>query len=138
MELARSLVDKRRCGRLKLFTTTLTLRARAARASLFLDGGYAPLRAVGEHRDHVFAFARRSGNQAAIACVPRLIAGLVGDAARPPVGADLWTDTRLEIPESLAGTTLRHVFTGAPVPLDGSGSIAVAALLDVFPVALLV
>jgi maltooligosyltrehalose synthase len=100
----------------------------------------------------VFAFARTGagprGNFSkvsdpgiAITCVPRLIATLTPDGSAPPLGRSVWTDTRVELPGPAFGRAYRDVFTGAivePERDEGSLSVAVATLLDRFPVALLV
>ena len=61
-------------GHLKLALTAHLLKLRTERADLFRDGDYQPLEVRGPHRDHVIAFARRRGSQAAIIAVARLLA----------------------------------------------------------------
>ncbi len=61
-------------GHLKLALTAHLLRLRTELAALFRDGDYQPLDVRGPHRDHVIAFARRRGSQAAIIAVARLFA----------------------------------------------------------------
>ena len=62
---------------------------------LFTAGDYIPLAAEGPKAAHLFAFARRAGDAAAVVAVPRLVARLTPDPARPPLGAEAWSDTRL-------------------------------------------
>jgi (1->4)-alpha-D-glucan 1-alpha-D-glucosylmutase len=69
-ELARNWQD----GRIKLAWTAHLLRLRNERAAVFTDGDYWPIEVSGEHRDHVIAFARRRGKDAAIVAVARLFA----------------------------------------------------------------
>jgi (1->4)-alpha-D-glucan 1-alpha-D-glucosylmutase len=105
-----------RGGAVKLFVTTRGLHARRAAPALFVDGEYLPLSVHGEYAANVVAFARRLGDELALAVVPRLTTQLT----RPPVfpvGAPVWGDTSVELP-------------------DG-GRVAVADALADLPVALL-
>jgi len=61
-------------GHLKLALTAHLLKLRSEFADLFADGDYQPLDVKGPHRDHVVAYARRSGSQAVIIAVARLFA----------------------------------------------------------------
>jgi (1->4)-alpha-D-glucan 1-alpha-D-glucosylmutase len=126
----------------KLFVTTQALMARAQRRPVYEQGEYIPLPASGLLRDHVFAFARRLGNDVAITCVPRLPASVVGDSGRPPIGA-VWGDAALSLsavlsPANEPAIRFRDVFTGATIEPDETRTVALAALFERFPVALLV
>jgi (1->4)-alpha-D-glucan 1-alpha-D-glucosylmutase len=61
-------------GRIKLAWTRHLLRLRGQLASVFTEGSYEPLEVSGPHRDHVIAFARRRGRDAAITVVARAFA----------------------------------------------------------------
>ena len=61
-------------GRIKLAWTRHLLKLRGGLASVFTDGSYEPLEVTGRHRDHVIAFARRNGRDAAIVVVGRALA----------------------------------------------------------------
>jgi maltooligosyltrehalose synthase len=68
--------------------------------------------------------------------VPRLLLSLTERTARPPLGA-VWADTRLLLP---VRTTYRDVLTGAireSASATKGGCLAVAAVFDTLPVALL-
>ena len=52
----------------------------------------------GKGKDHVVAFARRHENTWAIAVVPRFLTEFVKEVEYP-FGEQVWTDTRLVIPE---------------------------------------
>ena len=107
--------------------------------AVFEDGDYAPLDGSGSRRDCVFAFARRLQGAIAIACVPRLVASLVPDADRAPLGGAVWGDTTIEVPDDMPA--LRDVFTGNEIPAQHAGgraSIEAATVFQRFPVALLV
>jgi (1->4)-alpha-D-glucan 1-alpha-D-glucosylmutase len=70
--LAQSWTD----GRIKLAWTRHLLKLRARLADVFSHGDYQPLEVVGPHRDHVIAFARQHGGDAAIVAVAKSLAPL--------------------------------------------------------------
>jgi (1->4)-alpha-D-glucan 1-alpha-D-glucosylmutase len=61
-------------GRLKLAWTAHLLKMRTELAEVFTDGDYQPLEVSGAHRDHIVAFARRRGKNAAIVVAARWFA----------------------------------------------------------------
>jgi (1->4)-alpha-D-glucan 1-alpha-D-glucosylmutase len=61
-------------GQIKLAWTRHLLRLRTELAEVFAHGDYAPLQVSGPHRDHVIAFARRRGRDAAIVAVAKSFA----------------------------------------------------------------
>jgi (1->4)-alpha-D-glucan 1-alpha-D-glucosylmutase len=61
-------------GCLKLAWTAHLLKIRNGLAEVFADGDYQPLEVNGPHRDHIVAFARRRGRNAAIVVVARWFA----------------------------------------------------------------
>jgi len=69
-----SLVRQWPDGRLKLAWTRELLKLRTELAEVFTEGGYQPLEVSGTHRDHVIAFARRRGRDAAIIAVAKSFA----------------------------------------------------------------
>jgi (1->4)-alpha-D-glucan 1-alpha-D-glucosylmutase len=104
-------------GAAKLLVTSRTLRLRRRRPELFT--GYRPVYAEGRVGEHVLAFDR---------------GGVVAVATRLPVGLARrggWQDTTL----SLDGRTWTEVFTNT---VHGGSTLAVADLLEQYPVALLV
>ncbi|MBO0819229.1 MAG: malto-oligosyltrehalose synthase [Nocardiopsaceae bacterium] len=107
----------------KLLVTSRALRLRRQHPEWFADR-YAPLAASGEASRHAVAFARFGGSAGggAITVVTRLPRGL-----RRRGG---WADTMLPLP----GPGWRDVFTGQVF----GGRPPLSALLDRFPVALLV
>jgi (1->4)-alpha-D-glucan 1-alpha-D-glucosylmutase len=141
-QLASQLLEHRTDGRLKLFMTSQALAARAQRRAVFEQGEYIPLTTSGLLRDHVFAFARRFGNDIAITCVPRLPASVVGDSGRPPIGP-VWGDAVLNLSTVLStmdepASRFRDVFTGAATEPDDTRSVPLSTIFERFPVALLV
>jgi (1->4)-alpha-D-glucan 1-alpha-D-glucosylmutase len=102
-------------GAAKLWVVSRALRLRRDWPDLF--AGYAPVLATGPAADHVVAFDR---------------GGVITVATRLPVGLESaggWRDTMIDL-----GGTATDVITGRRVPRE----IAVADLLDLYPVALLV
>ena len=61
-------------GHLKLAWTRHLLKLRTELADVFTHGDYQPLEVSGPHRDHVIAFARRHGGDAAIVAVAKSFA----------------------------------------------------------------
>jgi (1->4)-alpha-D-glucan 1-alpha-D-glucosylmutase len=138
---ARDLLDGRSDGRIKMFVAHCALAARTAMRDVYDGGDYVPLDTAGARAECLFAFARASNGRVALTCVPRLVASLTPDAAAPPLGRSVWADTRIELPERLAGQPFRNVFTGDRIePERGGGkpALAAATLFEQFPVALLV
>jgi (1->4)-alpha-D-glucan 1-alpha-D-glucosylmutase len=116
-------------GREKLFVAACLLRLRREHADLFASGDYQPLD-IGEGRnsDRLCAFARRLGEAAVVAVVPRLVYGLYRDGAP----AD-WGATEIGLPS--AGPW-RNVFTDEV--LSGRERILAGDLFHDFPVAVLI
>jgi len=132
--LARTLVETKEDGRVKLYVIRQALALRRARPALFRDGDYRPLEARGPLAAHVVAFARVHGAEVVLALAPRLYARR--PAAEPPFGRGCWPDdTRLVVPAALEGR-YRSAFTGERVEAR-DGVLPVADALASFPVALL-
>jgi (1->4)-alpha-D-glucan 1-alpha-D-glucosylmutase len=75
-------------GRIKLAWTRHLLKLRAELAEVFARGDYQPLQVIGPHREHVVAFARRYGGEAAIIAVGKSLAPLTqGGRIWPGAGA---------------------------------------------------
>jgi len=135
--LARSLLESREDGRIKLYLTRQTLAFRRTRAFLFERGTYRPLEAQGPLAEHVCAFARVADGGAALTVVPRHLAKRRIDD--PPIGGDYWGSTWLPIPDDL-GARFVNVLTGEILDVglraEGRG-LALARVMANFPVALL-
>jgi (1->4)-alpha-D-glucan 1-alpha-D-glucosylmutase len=85
-----------RNGHLKLAWTRHLLKLRTELAGVFADGDYQPLAVSGPHRDHVIAFARRRGRDAAIVAVTKSL----GEFSQ---GGRVWPDA-----ETFDGTLSLH------------------------------
>lgn len=125
------LVENWQDGRIKLFTIARALEFRRRRRGLFLSGDYQPVEVCGPAARHIVAFARRAGDDWALAVVPRLLVELCGD--RPAFSPEVWAGSYLQLPED-APRRWRNVFTGDSV--EGP-RIAAQTLFERFPVALL-
>jgi len=120
--------------------TATALNYRRANASLFLDGEYVSLESQGNKKDHVCAFARIYQDQAVVVVVPRLVAGLMPEAERLPLGSDVWEDTLVTVPSWKQGSPYRNMLTGEVLRSSeaaGSQVLNVAEILSDCPVALL-
>jgi len=107
---------------------------------LFQEGEYLSLFAEGAQRDHVVAVARRLGDQQVIAVSVRLAAGLLGEGASFPVGADVWQGTQLVLSPPLRKAVYANVLTGQllrPSEQEGRSVLLLGEVLRACPVALL-
>ncbi len=121
--------------RLKLFATTMLLRARRQHWEIFANGDYNPVDVQGSQRDHVFAFTRSLGDRRVIVGVPRLVTTITPHPDTPPIGR-AWGDTQL-----LPGYRVRalhNVVTDHCVAVQDGSAIRVADLFAHFPIAVLV
>jgi (1->4)-alpha-D-glucan 1-alpha-D-glucosylmutase len=135
------LFEARTDGRLKMFVTQRTLAERARLHGVYERGDYLPLAASGPRQDCVFAFGRSGDDAVAITCVPRLVATLTPDAAEPPLGRAVWSDTRIELPRAWCERRFRDAFTGATLAVREEGSsfhLAAADVFDRLPIGLLI
>jgi (1->4)-alpha-D-glucan 1-alpha-D-glucosylmutase len=138
-------------GAIKLYTTYRTLSYRRQHEALFREGDYIPLAVHGERSEHVCAFIRQytwvdegaapeaAQTQAALIMVPRLPVGLVDAESKPPLGPDVWRDTRVLLPDSLPDK-LRNIFTHETPQVkahDAARVLYVGDVLTLYPLALL-
>jgi (1->4)-alpha-D-glucan 1-alpha-D-glucosylmutase len=136
---SRQLLQNMEDGRIKMYVIWKTLELRNRNAQLFREGKYVALESSGEHAKHVVAFARKYGRDSIIVAVPRLTAKLLKSQEQPPCSADVWKDTRLQLPGT-AATQWRNVFTGALLRTeleDKATALSAKGLFSDFPVALL-
>ena len=138
----RTLVDSLGDGRCKLFLTWRVLQFRREHEELFRRGEYLPLRVSGEHASNLCAFARQHEKHLAITLAPRLYLRLLGEREIPPLGAEVWKNTVIELPRGYnVGTDgLRNVLGGSEVRASRHGersALLAAEALENFPVALL-
>jgi (1->4)-alpha-D-glucan 1-alpha-D-glucosylmutase len=132
---ARALLDDPHDGRAKLWLTARTLRLRAARPALFRDGDYVPLEVSGERAEHVTAYLRRHGERAVLVVATRWHATLTERATRLPLGATVWGDTCIALPDEARGAW-RDALSGCRVP-GGRSTLPLAEVLATWPLVLL-
>jgi (1->4)-alpha-D-glucan 1-alpha-D-glucosylmutase len=123
-------------GRLKLYTIWKTLCLRKEYPELFQAGEYVRLEVHGNEANHVVAFIRKHEKTSALIVLPRLVAGLLKESDRPPIGAETWTDTRI-LSRCACPARFRNVYTGEALDLqtfDGKAAIQLRDALADFPV----
>ncbi|MBI4219511.1 MAG: malto-oligosyltrehalose synthase [Chloroflexi bacterium] len=123
-------------GRIKLFTTTHSLRTRAAARRAFEHGDYIPATVRGRRTPHLCGFIRRHESDWIAVIVPRLTTGIVTPGVWP-LGKPVWDGTVVQLPEGCPALW-GNVFTGAVIQADlTTRELPVADALAAFPVALL-
>jgi (1->4)-alpha-D-glucan 1-alpha-D-glucosylmutase len=136
---ARSLVDGKADGCIKLYLIARILRLRREQPALFAEGSYTPLEAQGARAENVIAFARRHGDVEILVVAPRLVTRLSGDNAAP-VGA-VWGDDLLLLPDAEPNTSYTQLLTQQAIGIseqDGKRGLPLAAVFADLPVALLI
>ena len=139
----RSLFDSPDDGRLKQYLIWRTLCLRQEKPELFQRGEYWPLAIEGPKAHHAIAFARTSGPSTLLVIVPRMISSLLDGAETPPIGEQLWTDTRVMVPSKFAkgrwcNVLTRDHLTFENAPSAGQVSVPLAEIFAEFPAALFV
>ncbi|QMS87460.1 malto-oligosyltrehalose synthase [Nostoc edaphicum CCNP1411] len=134
LSLIQELLNQKTDGKIKLFLTAQLLQARTNYVSLFQDGDYLPLEVQGASANHIIAFARREGNQTAIAIAPRFLTSLIQPGDNP-LGESVWQDTHLQLPPGTSHTW-KNIITQQP--LHTTETLSIATALTHFPVALLI
>lgn len=138
--VVRELLDNREDGGVKLYVTHRALSYRREHSDLFLRGEYVPLAATGPQERHICAFARHQGSHAVLVVVPRLLAQVVPDPTRLPIGPEVWADSWVLVPPSLEHRCYWNVYTGETVkaiPENDGLRLALGEVFANFPVALL-
>jgi (1->4)-alpha-D-glucan 1-alpha-D-glucosylmutase len=139
----RALLDHINDGRCKLYLTWKILQFRREHAELFRRGEYIPLRTTGEHASNLCAFARRHAEGLLITLAPRLYLRLLGERELPPLGAEVWKNTQIELPHGYdadSAIPLHNILEGTQVPVNSDGerpTVRVADALAHFSVGVL-
>ncbi len=140
IDLCDELIENVEDGRIKLLLTNRALEFRREHQNLFARGSYVPLEAQGEQRHHVAAFARVSETETVLVVVPRLVAGLMGQQGRAPLGLAVWTTSVLALPKGQEGGIYRNVFTDERLdvaPGNEASGLPLATIFGHLPVAIL-
>jgi (1->4)-alpha-D-glucan 1-alpha-D-glucosylmutase len=131
-----TLIANWRSGVTKMFVLQTGLRVRLDHKNLFAKGEYVPMTVEGPVAEHVLAFARVHGSQAAIVVVPRLAFDLLHGRDTPFVPPELWRETVVRLPENIGGRSFHNIFTDETV--SAGAAIPVAEILGRFAVSILV
>jgi (1->4)-alpha-D-glucan 1-alpha-D-glucosylmutase len=125
-------------GRAKLWTTHRALQLRQREHVIFRRGEYAALEVIGEHQENVIAFSRRdpAGQRTVLAVMPRFACTLMRGKTELPL-KDAWGKDQLRIPLP-SGTRFTNFFSGESVTVTEEQTLPLSALLNIFPVALLI
>jgi (1->4)-alpha-D-glucan 1-alpha-D-glucosylmutase len=123
-------------SRAKLWVTYRLLHFRAAHRELLATGEYHPVSVTGPRADHVIAFARRHGDDWAIAVAGRLFASLGLAPGALPLGKSVWKETALDVSFLSRSATITNELTRENCILEG-GRLMVADAFRIFPAALL-
>ena len=118
-------------GRIKMFLTQRVLQFRREHVELFRHGNYVAITATGTFSECCVSFAREFDGKWIVVIAPRLSSRL-GFA---PI-ADKWKDTAIDVPEKLAWSDVREIFTGRKIGLNGR-RINVAEAMSALPFAAL-
>ncbi len=138
--MVRDLIESRTDGRIKLYVIKTALDYRRNHTSLFQKGEYVPLDCYGSKKDHLCAFTRLYQDEAVVTIVPRLVAGLMPEGERFPLGSDVWGDTLVTVPSWKQGSPYRNLLTGEVLRSSesaGNQVLPVADILSGCPIALL-
>jgi len=117
----------------KLFVLSRLLQSRIEHAGLFSSGSYLPLLVKGKHRNHLFAFARNTGNDWSVTLAPRRIATLI-KTFELPVGDEVWGDTSVSLPDG-APVNWRNPLTGETC--EAQGKLSLGAICSTVPLGFL-
>ncbi len=109
-KLIKELIASKDDGRIKLFTTYITLEIRRTDPELFEKGEYIPLQFSGTKSNTIIGYARQYENRWAIIVAPKEVVELNCTDALP-LGETAWFNTCLLLPENAPEKWL-NVFTG--------------------------
>jgi (1->4)-alpha-D-glucan 1-alpha-D-glucosylmutase len=125
-------------GRAKLWTTHRALQLRQQEHTIFRRGEYVALEVAGEHQENVIAFLRRdpASERSVLVVLPRFACTLMRGKAELPL-KEAWGKDQLKIPIP-PGARFTNVFSGESVTVTEDQTLPLSALLNIFPVALLV
>lgn len=126
------LLSNWRDGRIKQALIAQLLALRKAEPELFRHGSYTALEVVGQHADHVVAFCREHQGKRLLIVVPRWSHRLLENPAQLLFHAQVWGDTRVQLPFDASTQNWKGLFqTGAVTP---NKELLISAALGEFPV----
>jgi (1->4)-alpha-D-glucan 1-alpha-D-glucosylmutase len=122
-------------GRIKQAIIQRSLALRQSSPALFSHGHYLPISVQGPAADHVIAFARVRGREAAITIVTRFATRLLPTGGGILIPPTAWGCTRLSVPDQI-GPHFRDALTGAEI-ISAESGIPLPLAVKNLPVALL-
>lgn len=129
-------INQWRNGSIKQHLISKVLAFRKAHPQLFFHGDYQSLPVEGVQAERVIAFVRHHRGKYLIVVAPRLAMSLLVGQPTPYVLPEQWGDTRLLLPDRLAGGCFASVFSRHAIrPVQGY--LPVGGVLTDFPVNLL-
>lgn len=126
-----------RDGRIKQQLLARVLQCRQREPALFSQGSYQPLTIQGARENQLIAFSREHQGRQLIVIAPRLVSDLLIDQQVPQVPFDRWEDTRLLLPETIAGQRWHNLLDQRD-QFEEQTTLSVGTLLAHFPVAVLI
>jgi (1->4)-alpha-D-glucan 1-alpha-D-glucosylmutase len=120
----------------KLYLIYKAMNFRRSHEELFREGSYTPVYAAGHAAANVCAFARRNGENWALAAAPRLITKLAPPGKLPL--SEVWEESALALPEE-APRRWQNMLTSEKIniPAGAKKALRLASVFQHFPVALL-
>jgi (1->4)-alpha-D-glucan 1-alpha-D-glucosylmutase len=129
-------------GTVKMFVTWKLLHLRRRHPGLFVGESYTPLETAGTRADHLCCYLRGDEETEVLVVAPRLMAGLIDETERLPLGERAWGDTRVSLDSGSETTMWTNVFTGEQIAVDrdtdGNAVLRAADVFATFPVAVFV
>jgi malto-oligosyltrehalose synthase len=138
--VARRLAAQPAAGAAKLFVTHSLLTLRGSTSALGPKGRYEAIPCAGALSDHICAYARVSGDSSLLTIAVRWFARLTAGEMRPPLGSEVWQDTRLEWTTTGIGSCFEDVFTRRRLSareVRGLWVLELGQVLTDFPLAVL-
>ncbi|MGV3509725.1 MAG: 4-alpha-glucanotransferase, partial [Sphingobacteriaceae bacterium] len=91
--------ENRYTGRIKLWLTSVLLKARRENSEFFVNADYIPLKVKGKYKEHILAFARKFKGQWFITVVPLHLAKL-SKVQKLSLSELKWKNTRIVLPDN--------------------------------------
>ncbi len=139
--IVRNFSDNLHNGIAKLYVTHLILQYRQSERSLFMSGSYVPLKCMGEYRNNICSFLRKSNKRWCIVIVPRFLANIIHNKSIPK---KIWEKTQVLLPNSI-GNKCFNLFTSDKISITSDNSrytgtvssLNLGEVFEKFPVAVL-
>lgn len=128
-------------GKIKLYVMSQSLRFRHRHAALFQNGAYAPLRALGDRRDHIISFERSYAGEQVIVVASRFFTALKSYEEKTesllPIGKQVWQGNLLKLSSDAAEIPYRDIFSGQVLASADGGTLELGSVLGHLSIAML-